>query len=165
MIAQTGTKLGSSKPVSGSEDLGRSRVQPNICRCRDIRRKAYKVVRAAQRDGQKEKYREERVWRSELEPRQPLARPPEGLNTVSVLSSVDVDLETSLMTCSQRRDWGILNALVDRWDFLPARWKVVAATSLAFVICNMVRTITLCLPRIIITDDKSAYYMKFPMKY
>lgn len=152
MIAQTGSKLGSSKPVSCLEDLGRSRVKPSVCRCRDVRRRAYEVVRAAQRDSQKEKFREERVWRSELEPRQPLARPPEGLNTVSVLSSVDVDLETSIMTCSQRRDWGIFNGLVDRWDFLPARWKVVAATSLAFVICNMVRTNTLRWPRITVVN-------------
>lgn len=84
-----------------------------------------------------EQYREEKVWRSELEPKQPLARPPEGLNVVSVLSSVDVDLETSL-TGTQRRDWGVLAPVADRWEVLPARWKVVAATSLAFVICNMV---------------------------
>lgn len=138
MSAHSGPMLGSSRLVSGLEGLGRSRAQASVCRCRDVRRRASVIVGAARRESQRKDQRDEKVWRSELEPRQPLARPPEGLNVVSVLSSVDVDLETSLMTSRQRRDWGVLNAVVDRWDFLPARWKVVAATSLAFVICNMV---------------------------
>ncbi len=138
MVAHSGSLLGSSRPVIGLEGLGGSRAQASVCRCRDARKRTHVLVEAVKRDSKRKDQREEKVWRSELEPRQPLARPPEGLNIVSVLSSVDVDLESSHLTGRQRRDWGVLNALVDRWDFLPARWKVVAATSLAFVICNMV---------------------------
>ncbi|EIE18552.1 MFS general substrate transporter, partial [Coccomyxa subellipsoidea C-169] len=137
MVAHSGSLLGSSRPVIGLERLGGSRAQASVCRCRDARKRTHVLVEAVKRDSKRKDQREEKVWRSELEPRQPLARPPEGLNIVSVLSSVDVDLESSHLTGRQRRDWGVLNALVDRWDFLPARWKVVAATSLAFVICNM----------------------------
>lgn len=138
MLVHSAPVLSTSRPDVGSEGLVRCSAQASVCRCRDVRRRVSTIVRASRREAEREQYREEKAWRSELEPKQPLARPPEGLNVVSVLSSVDVDLESSLIAGTQRRDWGVLSPITDRWDVLPARWKVVAATSLAFVICNMV---------------------------
>ena len=107
-------------------------------RCLKGRQGVSRAARALQETSTKEAHGKERLWQSELEPRQPLARPAETLHTVSVLSSVDIDLDSSSAASRERKDWGMLNSLVDRWEYLPARWKVVTATSLAFVICNMV---------------------------
>lgn len=82
--------------------------------------------------------REERLWQSELAPRQPLARAPDSLKVASVLNSGDFDLDSSEETASERPAVGSQNPVSERWRALPSRWKVVAATSLAFVICNMV---------------------------
>ncbi len=90
--------------------------------------------------------REERLWQSELAPRQPSARAPDSLKVASVLNSVDYDLESSDEAVPQHRTAGPQNALTEKWRELPSRWKVVAATSLAFVICNMVGSSHLPLP-------------------
>ena len=82
--------------------------------------------------------REERQWQNELAPRQPLARVPDSLKVASVHSSVDFDLESSDDATHQHRIAGPQNIVGAKWTELPSRWKVVAATSLAFVICNMV---------------------------
>ncbi len=90
--------------------------------------------------------REERLWQSELAPRQPSARAPDSLKAASVLNSVDFDLENSDEAAPQHRTAGPQNALTEKWRDLPSRWKVVAATSMAFVICNMVGSTHLPLP-------------------
>ena len=90
--------------------------------------------------------REERLWQSELAPRQPSARAPDSLKVASVLNSVDFDLENSEEAAPQHRIPGRQNPLTEKWRELPSRWKVVAATSMAFVICNMVDSSHLPLP-------------------
>ena len=90
--------------------------------------------------------REERLWQSELAPRQPSARAPDSLKVASVLNSVDFDLENSDEAAPQHHAASSQNALTEKWRELPSRWKVVAATSLAFVICNMVGSTHLPLP-------------------
>jgi hypothetical protein len=130
--------VGSSGPALLKSSAHRALVPVSFGRCREARKTARLPARAESRVSKSEQYREESEWRSELEPKQPLARPPDGLNVVSALSSVDFDLDSSDTSGRVRRDWGLLNAVADRWDELPARWKMITATSLAFVICNMV---------------------------
>lgn len=138
MHCQGASVAGSSRLGVHKEGLHEVRLSAGVRRCRQGRRRTVTVPRAEGRKSRTEQYREERVWRSELEPRQPAARPPEGLNVVSVLSSVELDLDTSDTLLRERKDWGPFNPVAQRWEELPSRWKMIAATSLAFVICNMV---------------------------
>ena len=105
--------------------------------CKRRRREAV-AVRADHPHGSSK--REERLWQSELAPRQPLARAPDSLKVASVLHSRDFDLDSSEETASERPAAGFQNPVSEKWRALPSRWKVVAATSLAFVICNMVNS-------------------------
>jgi hypothetical protein len=134
--ALSGAAAGIFRPL-GTVDEGRLQAKPS--RCRRARHAVSVLARIKRDSARTEAHRKERIWESELEPRQPLARPAEGLHTVSVLQSVDVDLDSSPGPAAQHRDWGALSPLLGRWEAVPARWKVVTATSLAFVICNMVR--------------------------
>lgn len=142
MAAQSTLGAGLLRPGSAQEAVGEGRsLLGGPLRCRKSRQRVSRAVARVQADpARKESRRKEKLWQSELEPRQALARPAEGLNTVSVLSSADIDFDSSLAPAAERStSWGVLNPLLDRWEHLPARWKVVTATSLAFVICNMVR--------------------------
>ena len=141
MAAQSIVGAGQLRPADAREVGGQRRsLLGGPYRCRKARQRVSKAVARVQPDpARKESRRKEKLWQTELEPRQPLPRPAEGLNTVSVLSSVDIDFESSLAPVAERStSWGVLSPLLDRWEHLPARWKVVTATSLAFVICNMV---------------------------
>lgn len=109
--------------------------------CNRKRRREFGIIRAEAKHASSK--REERLWQNELAPRQPLARAPDSLKVASVLSSVDFDLESPDRVTSQQHVAGPQNPISAKWRELPSRWKVVTATSLAFVICNMVSSVHL----------------------
>lgn len=137
MPALGGQALGASSPLCTREaftDTSRPSSAPFVV-CKRRRRN---IVYARAEQQHASVKREERQWQTELAPRQPLARVPDSLKVASVLSSVDFDLESSDNATHHHRIAGPQNIIGAKWTELPSRWKVVAATSLAFVICNMV---------------------------
>ena len=98
----------------------------------------------------------EREWEGEFAPGHRLARclQPEAVQSSSPRSSVDSTSTSSLDSWDEEYDFGqeepeashgLFYRLFGRfWDELPARYKLVFATSMAFVLCNMVRPFDNC---------------------
>ena len=145
MPALSGQALGGLSPVCVRETQSDS-SRPLVVPCRVCKRRRREVVVARAEQQHVSAKREERVWQSELAPRQPSARAPDSLKVASVLNSVDFDLDSSEEAVPEHRIAGRQNPLAEKWRDLPSRWKVVAATSMAFVICNMVGSSHLPLP-------------------
>ena len=135
MPAPVGQALGTTPLQSnhGTFHVGNRPSSTSFVSCKRQRRE---VARAENKHVSSR--REERLWQSELAPRQPLARAPDSLKVASVLKSGDFDLESLDEQIAEHVKAGPQNAISRKWKELPSRWKVVAATSMAFVICNMV---------------------------
>ena len=115
--------------------------QQSSSRAAFVRRKAARVVAA-------KSVQKEREWEGEFAPGHRLAKrlQSEAVQNSSSASSIDstgsfdsLDEEYDFGQGQPTASHGLFHKLLGHfWDDLPARYKLVFATSMAFVLCNMV---------------------------